>query len=117
MNVPSHETSSEITSAAEAVAQPLALDEVAPKASVESLETKVVSEPDATPVHVAIEKNVPRVTAQQAATESSELNHQVLESLERLPVESISLENSEVSTLQESNDDQWLLPAVVKLKN
>ena len=117
LNVPSHETSSEITSAAEAVAQPLALDEVAPKASVESLETKVVSEPDATPVHVAIEKNVPRVTAQQAATESSELNHQVLESLERLPVESISLENSEVSALQESNDDQWVLPAVVKLKN
>lgn len=115
--VPSHETVSEIPSAAETVALPLVGDEVAPKASAESLETNAISEFEATPAQSTIEKHVPQTTDQQAATEPSLLNHHVLESLGRLPLGSIPLENSEVSTLQQSTDEQWVLPAVVKLKN
>ncbi len=43
-------------------------------------------------------------------------NQKAIESLERLPLESISVENAEESKLQES-EEQWVLPAVVKLKN
>lgn len=43
-------------------------------------------------------------------------NEKAVESLERLPLESISNENAEESKLQES-EEQWVLPAVVKLKN
>jgi hypothetical protein len=43
-------------------------------------------------------------------------NQKAIETLERLPLESISVENAEESKLQES-EEQWVLPAVVKLKN
>lgn len=105
LNVPSIETVSDIASAAEIVAVPVASDEVDPKASLESLETMDTSQVEEAPVRT------------EPDTEPSTLNQQALQSLERLPVESIPLESSEASTLQETNQNQWVLPAVVKLKN
>lgn len=117
LNVPSIETGSDIASAAEIVALPVASDEVDPKAFLESLETMETSEFEEEPVPTKQRKHAPKVTEQQADTEHATLNQQALHSLERLPVESIPLENSEASTLQETNQNQWVLPAVVKLKN
>ena len=117
LNVPSIETVSDIASAAEIVALPVASDEVDPKASLESLETMDTSQVEEAPVRTKPGKHAPRVTEQQADTEPSTLNQQALQSLERLPVESIPLESLEASTLQETNQNQWVLPAVVKLKN
>ena len=105
LNVPSIETVSDIASAAEIVAVPVASDEVDPKASLESLETMETSQVEELQVRT------------EPDTEPSTLNQQALQSLERLPVESIPLESSEASTLQETNQNQWVLPAVVKLKN
>ena len=84
---------------------PVASDEVDPKASLESLETMDTSQVEELQVRT------------EPVTEPSTLNQQALQSLERLPVESIPLESSEASTLQETNQNQWVLPAVVKLKN
>lgn len=117
LNVPSIETVSDIAVAAETVAVPVASDEVDPKASLESLETMDTSQVEEAPVRTKPGKHAPRVTEQQADTEPSTLNQQALQSLERLPVESIPLESLEASTLQETNQNQWVLPAVVKLKN
>jgi hypothetical protein len=117
LTVPSLETASEITSATETEVLPLVSDGIAPKASVESLQTMVSSEDEGTSARPTAEKHVPRVTDQQSGTDLSTKNQQALESLERLPVGSIPLENTEESTLQKSNEDQWVLPAVVKLKN
>ncbi len=117
LNVPSIEIGSDIASAAEIVVVPVASDEVDPKASLESLETMETSQVEEAPVRTKLEKRAPKVTEQQADMEHSTLNEQALQSLERLPVESIPLENAETSTLQETNQNQWVLPAVVKLKN
>ena len=117
LNVPSIETVSDMASAAEIVAVPVASDKVAPKASLESLETMETSQVEEAPVRTKPGKHAPKVIEQQADTEPSTLNQQALQSLERLPVESIPLESSEASTLQEINQNQWVLPAVVKLKN
>ncbi len=105
LNVPSIETRSDIASAAEIVTVPVASDEVAPKASLESLETMDTSQVDDLQVLT------------KPDTEPSTPNQQALQSLERFPVESIPLESLEASTLQETNQNQWVLPAVVKLKN
>ncbi len=105
LNVPSIETVSDIASAAEIVVVPVASDEVDPKASLESLETMETSQVEEIQVRT------------EPDTEPSTLNQHALQSLERLPVESIPLESSEASTLQETNQNQWVLPAVVKLKN
>jgi len=117
LNVPSIEIGSDIASAAEIVVVPVASDEVDPKASLESLETMETSQVEEAPVRTKPGKHAPKVTEQQADMEHSTLNEQALQSLERLPVESIPLENAETSTLQETNQNQWVLPAVVKLKN
>ena len=117
LNVSSIETGSDIASAAEIVALPVASDEVDPKAFLESLETMETSQVEEAPVRTKPGKHAPKVIEQQADTEPSTLNQQALQSLERLPVESIPLESSEASTLQETNQNQWVLPAVVKLKN
>ena len=117
LNVLSIETVSDITSAAEIVVLPVASDEVAPKESLESRETIDTAQVEETLVGTLTGKHTPTVTEQQAETETSIMNQQALESLGRLPVESIPLENSEASTLQKANEDQWVLPVVVKLKN
>ena len=105
LNVPSIETVSDMASAAEIVALPVASDEVDPKAFLESLETMDTSQVEELQVRT------------KPDTEPSTPDIQALQSLQRLPVESISLENPEASTLQETDQDQWVLPAVVKLKN